>query len=49
MRASIVSGGALCVVGVAAAALLLPAFRRYDARTFVPEPESEPGPAPAQA
>jgi MFS family permease len=41
-RASIVSGGALCIVGVAAAALLLPAFRRYDARTFVPEAEPVP-------
>jgi MFS family permease len=41
VRASIVSGGALCVVGVAVAALLLPAFRRYDARSFVPEPEPE--------
>ena len=39
VRASIVSGGVLCVVGVAAAAFLLPAFRRYDARTFVPETE----------
>jgi len=45
VRASIVSGGALCIVGVAAAALLLPAFRRYDARTFVPEGEVEPVPA----
>jgi len=42
VRASIVSGGALCVVGVAAAALLLPAFRRDDARTFVPEGEAAP-------
>ena len=41
VRVSIVSGGVLCVVGVAAAALLLPAFRRYDARTFVPEPHPE--------
>jgi MFS family permease len=32
IRASIVSGGVLCVAGVWAAALLLPAFRRYDAR-----------------
>ena len=39
VRTSIVSGGILCVVGVGVAALLLPAFRRYDARTFVPEPE----------
>jgi MFS family permease len=38
VRASIVSGGVLCVVGVALAASLLPAFRRYDARTFKPEP-----------
>ena len=33
VRASVVSGGILCVVGVAVAALALPAFRRYDART----------------
>jgi MFS family permease len=39
VRASIVSGGVLCIVGVAVAAVLLPAFRRYDARTFAPEPE----------
>jgi MFS family permease len=32
IRASIVSGGVLCVVAVAVAALALPAFRRYDAR-----------------
>ena len=32
IRASIVSGGVLCVVGVAVAALLLPAFRHYDER-----------------
>ncbi len=32
LRASVVSGGILCVVGVALAALALPAFRRYDAR-----------------
>ncbi len=42
VRVSIVSGGALCIVGVAVTALLLPAFRRYDARTFVPEPEPAP-------
>ncbi len=39
VRASIVSGGVLCVVGVVVTAALLPAFRRYDARTFEPEPE----------
>jgi MFS family permease len=32
VRASIVSGGILCLVGVAVAALALPGFRRYDAR-----------------
>ena len=42
VRASILSGGVLCVVGVAVAALLLPAFRHYDSRTFVPEPEPAP-------
>jgi MFS family permease len=36
LRASVVSGGILCVVGVALAALVLPAFRRYDAREPVP-------------
>jgi MFS family permease len=32
VRASVVSGGVLCVVGVAAVTLALPAFRAYDAR-----------------
>ena len=32
VRFSVVSGGALCVVGVAACAALLPGFVRYDAR-----------------
>jgi MFS family permease len=32
LRASIVSGGVLCIAGVAVAALVLPAFWRYDAR-----------------
>jgi MFS family permease len=32
VTASILSGGVLCVVGAAACALLLPRFRRYDAR-----------------
>lgn len=32
IRASAVSGGVLCIVGVAVAAVALPAFRRYDAR-----------------
>jgi MFS family permease len=33
VRFSVVSGGVLCVVGVAIAAALLPVFRRYDARS----------------
>jgi MFS family permease len=32
VRASVVSGGVLCVAGVGIFALLLPAFRYYDAR-----------------
>ena len=35
VRASGVSGGGLCVVGVVACGLLLPRFVRYDARTFI--------------
>jgi MFS family permease len=42
VRASIVSGGVLCIAGVVAAVALLPAFWRYDARRFVPEPAVEP-------
>jgi MFS family permease len=34
IRASAVSGGALCIVGVALMPLLLPAFWRYDSRSF---------------
>jgi MFS family permease len=34
IRASAVSGGVLCIVGVAVATLLLPAFWRYDSRSF---------------
>ena len=32
--ASVISGGVLCIVGVAVCGLLLPRFVRYDARTF---------------
>jgi MFS family permease len=40
VRFSVVSGGVLCVVGVALAAVLLPVFRRYDARAaFSSTPE----------
>jgi len=35
IRVSIVSGGVLCVIGCALTALLLPAFRVYDARRVV--------------
>ena len=35
VRTSIVSGGILCVAGVAVAAIALPLFRRYDSREFV--------------
>jgi MFS family permease len=38
LRASVVSGGVLCVVGVVAAVALLPAFWRYDARRHAPQP-----------
>jgi MFS family permease len=41
VRASIASGGVLCVAGVALAALALPAFRRYDAREQLDEPPGE--------
>jgi MFS family permease len=37
VRTSIVSGGILCVAGVALAAVALPAFRRYDARLETPD------------
>jgi MFS family permease len=40
VRASVVSGGVLCVIGVVLAAIALPAFRRYDART--PRSDSPP-------
>lgn len=40
--ASVVSGGALCVVGVAACAWLLPGFRTYDARALPPPLAPEP-------
>ena len=33
VRTSIVSGGVLCIAAVPVVALLLPGFRRYDART----------------
>ncbi|HEY8643615.1 MAG TPA: MFS transporter, partial [Candidatus Dormibacteraeota bacterium] len=38
VTASILSGGVLCVLGAAVCALLLPRFRRYDARSLLPAP-----------
>ncbi len=40
VKVSVISGGALCVVGVALCALLLPRFVAYDARAFAAEPAS---------
>jgi MFS family permease len=40
VRASVVSGGILCVAGVALFAILLPAFRLYDSRA--PQPDNPP-------
>jgi MFS family permease len=37
VRASVVSRGVLCVLGVGLFALALPAFRRYDARVSLPQ------------
>src|SRR4029079_2814214 len=38
VRASVISGGVLCVVGVLVCGALLPLFMAYDARRFVPAP-----------
>jgi hypothetical protein len=35
VRASVISGGVLCIVGVLVCGTLLPRFLRYDARKFV--------------
>jgi MFS family permease len=40
VRVSIVSGGVLCVVGCVVAAIMLPAFRAYDARRFRAAPDT---------
>jgi MFS family permease len=42
VRASIVSGGVLCIVGVAVAAVALPGLRAYDARRHDAAPEPSP-------
>jgi sugar phosphate permease len=49
VRASVVSGGVLCVAGTAALVLALPRFWAYDARSpadTVPPPAHGPAPAP---
>lgn len=43
LRTSIVSGGVLCVAGCIACALLLPTFRKYDARGYHVAPDPTPG------
>lgn len=40
VRISVVSGGVLCVLGVAALGMALPAFRGYDARKSAPGPHA---------
>jgi MFS family permease len=47
LRASVVAGGALCVAGSGVVAAALPAFWRYDARTFRPPPPSPVRATPA--
>ena len=49
VRASVISGGALCVLGTVGLALALPRFVAYDARTAadaLPPPARGPAPAP---
>jgi hypothetical protein len=41
VRASVVSGGVLCVVGTGLLALLLPAFLRYDGREGLKRKQEE--------
>jgi hypothetical protein len=43
VRVSVVSGGVLCVVGCVLAAVLLPAFRAYDARLYHHAPDTPAG------
>jgi hypothetical protein len=43
--ASVVSGGLLCVAGVALVGLALPVFRRYDDRDLEPSPARSPASA----
>jgi MFS family permease len=41
IRFSIVSGGILCVAGCVLSALVLPAFRNYDARSYAPRSQED--------
>jgi hypothetical protein len=41
VRAAIISGGILCVIAVAAAALMLPSFLTYDGREGIKQKEFE--------
>jgi MFS family permease len=43
VRVSVVSGGILCVIGCMVAAIVLPAFRAYDARLYHLAPDRQPG------
>jgi MFS family permease len=43
VKVSVISGGVLCVIGVAACALLLPRFVGYDARAWKPREEAPDG------
>jgi MFS family permease len=43
VRISVVSGGALCVIGCVLCALALPGFRAYDARLYHLAPDPAPG------
>lgn len=47
LRASIVSGGVLCVAGVAVAVLALPAFWRYESTASLPGDDEQAGAAEA--
>ncbi|HEY4597670.1 MAG TPA: MFS transporter, partial [Thermoanaerobaculia bacterium] len=52
VKVSVISGGALCVIGVLACAVMLPRFVGYDARAFIPgrpgppAPPEDPAPIP---
>jgi MFS family permease len=45
VRFSVVSGGLLCLIGVAVIALAFPELARYDTADWIPEPAPAPAPA----